>query len=623
MTRIFALSVAATVLLLSSTAQAQYCPSHFDGPPMSISDSRPPPRGTAACLGGGGAEPPNPSGPGGSPPGGGGPSSKASAAECVGDPVAIFGTHSYTFDRIEDFMVRTALGEVSFQRSFVSSDLPWRGGRTEVPTPLAGIPKPFGASRVAGDDSQRWSHNFFSFIDAAHGQWRVRPPRGTEDIFSKCSSAPCWALRPSDSPGEQSRLQWVSSGAFRFFQNDGKQYEYANATPDAGYYFLTRTYDESGRLLAIVNYAKPTSDCPGFIGIADSGLPFISSIETNGGPAIAFTYAPLGSECVVSSVAVGGTTVATYEYQSNQPGHLAQATTLDFDEAYSGYQQGFSVTRSASIVGHTFDAGTIFSPTLGAENDWTVVAATDPTGQWSIAPELVSNPVLPDGGSVCGGNACCTASNSRRVDLVSAGRGDGLDAGASFFSIFYYATGSVNGGVEGHQPTVRIDQCPANAYSCSEGTEKWYWRGIDLNASCGASNPAYLNAVKDKRDNWTVTPHRIFDAGAGLIAFEQTAFLRGVPSTSGPTPDPGTNDENALERSYYTHVYIDGGEYLATETRPSALTSGDITTTYTRNDRGWLTATFVSGSSMLLDGGLEARVVANFTSCAASQLMSA
>lgn len=617
--------VVVLVCLGASAAAAQYCPSHDDGPPKFTGDNRPPPRGAGGqCFGGGGPPPPM-SGGGGPPPGSPGSpgGSSESGAESAGDPATFFATRAYTFDRVEDVMVQTSLGPISFQRSYVSSDLPWRGGRVNGTPTLQGVPKPFGASRIAGDVSQRWSHNFFAFADVRLSEWRVRTPRGTEELFGSCGAGPCWAARYGQSEGELSRLQRRSDGSFLFLQNDGKQYVFGAATEDGGMYFLSEVRDSSGTLVASVNYARPTASCSGFLGLSDAGVPYVSTITTpGGGPTLQLTYSTLGSsQCVVTGVNVNGGAATAYAYQDGVPGHLIGATTPQFVEAYSGYQTSFAVVRdSGTLVMHVLDAGTprlAGTPPIEPENVRTVVRIEDTTGVLGMPNSAMElNVPFPDGGTEwcpAGGHyVCCDADYSRRIDVVSALRGDGSGLASSYSQRFYFSAGATQSSTEGHQPEVRVDLCAPGDYACSPGHIRWLWQGsVNVAAGCGASNPAVATGVMDKRRNWTLTPVTLADAGAGVApAFAQTALLRGVPSnTTDDAPDAGVAGANALETTNYAHTYINGVQYLSTEKHPSALTGGEVVTTYVRDSNGRLTGTFVTGSTTLLNGTVRGPII--------------
>jgi len=499
MTRHIARLAVILVCLGASMAVAQYCPFHEDGPPKFVSGARPPARGSGSCLGGGGGPPPPLSGGGGPPPGSPGSpgGSMEGGSECVGDPVTVFGTRSYTFDRIEDVMVQTPLGPVSFQRSYVSSDLPWRGGRlSDSPTTLEGVPKPFGASRVEGDKSQRWSHNFFALVDLRPSEWRVRAPRGSEEVFAPCTGLPCWAPRHGTAYGEPSRLYRRTDGSFLFLQNDGRQYVFAAATSNGGKYFLSEERDIDGRLVASVNYARPTNACPGFLGLSDSGVPYVSTIVAAAGPTLALSYGTLGSpECVVTGLSVNDAGVASYVYQDGVPGHLVGANTLQFFEGYSAYQSSFVVFRDAGTpaipVVHALDAGAagIASPPLLAQNTLTVVRIDDVQG--SLGLGATAEVLAPfDGGSRCLSSvyACCDANTSRRVDVLSATRGDGSGLAANYTQRFYFSASQYS--VEGHQPEMRVDLCTPGDYSCSPGHIRWLWQGaVSDTQFCSSANP--------------------------------------------------------------------------------------------------------------------------------------
>lgn len=515
--RAFLALVVLATFSLATSARAQYCPA--DPPPSAMPGSRPPKRQShGGCLGGGGSDPGGSGGgsdsPGGAGGGDGPPSpphstdSKAGANECVGDPVTVFGHHSYTLDRIEDVLVKTALGYVSFQRTFVSSDSPWKNGRTDLTQTLTGVPKPFGASRVSCDDSQRWSHNFFSFITTAGSAWRVRTPRGTLEEFSQCT-APCWAPLIADSPGQRSRLKRLADGTFRFHQDDGHEYAFEQ-TPDGGVFYLSKSFDTSGRTLATVSYAAPSAACPS---INAGGVPYISQVVPVGGPTLNFHYTALATpapcstdggplQCVLRAVVTADDAGVTYTYEGNAAGHLASATTPEFIETYSSYATGFAVQRlGAAVVTHGMDAG------LDAG---TVLDVADSSGLISLAPTLVDE---TSSGGCFGDVACCSMPRSRLASIESARSGDGLETNPGFTEKRYFASGNFSV-VHRQMPIARVDAC-TDTNACSAGTFRWLYRPTDLSSSqCYGQTPGSLYATKDKRDFWTVTPHRFLDGGA-------------------------------------------------------------------------------------------------------------
>ena len=529
----------------------------------------------------------------------------------VGDPVMIAGDTAYSFDRLEDFSLTTPTGRFAFHRTYYSSDEPWRGVTASLGAPsgtfrLSGVPKPFGSSRV-DRNSLRWTHSLYSFVDVrasattdGGAQWVVRPPVGTHEQFKNCSTD-CWAAREPGSPGQQNRLYRNSDGGFDYHQADGKRYVYAHAT-GSGMYFLTELGTEDGRLLARVNYATPTP-CTS---VTSATVPWVSSVEVGGGQQLAFTYAlkatlDAGNECVLSSISTGSTTLASYTYEQDLAGLLSQAQTLSFMEGFA-YDAGFTVLRqNAAIVTHG-----------GTE----VTSASDRVGTWSFSGAA-------EGDVYSNGTACSTYPAVERAISNSAPRvGDGADTTAGLIEEYTYMSGR-NLTRDTTVPIKRTDSCTAGGYACSPGSVHWVYAGVSgIGSTCNSSNPGYLYATKNKRDNWTVTPTRAPDGGANS-SFEVAARWVGVPSNGGsngalpnPFPDPGSNGTNALETTTYTYAYQGGSQSVASETRPSALSTdgGVAVTTWVRDSSNRVIRQYQSGATELINGSIPHKVSARFWS---------
>ena len=566
----------------SALGQGTYCPGSGPGrcPDFRICNCPPPPRSSDG---------------------------KGNSPDSIGDPVTVFGEVAYTRDELEDLRLNTSLGTVSFQRRHFSSDVPWNGSKSGVSPPggwlLAGVPKPFGASRVTSN-SLRWTHNFFAFVDVrASPTWVVRAPAGHQDEFVSCT-APCWAGISSDSPGQLNRLEWAADGGFTYYEQTGRRYAFGARTADAGMYFLSSVQDSAGTELAAVSYGPPGGGCAG---LSAGGVPFVSQVAARGGGTLAFTYAAKGSptECVLTSVSALGTDAGvTYTYQDDLPGHLSGVTTPQFAEAFSNYDTAFVVERAGvSVVTHTrADGGSVTS-------------AQDRSGSWILDEGLT-------GTGTCFGNGCCANTMERSVTVSSAKSGDGAGTSAGLVERYGFAAG-YNMTRHEHIPIFRIDSCTASD-ACSPGSIRWFIQGaLNPAGACEGRpaptydfNPGYVYATKDKRDNWTVTPNQFVTFDGGTHAFEQVALYRGVPSSysgSNAFPDAGAGGANALETTTMSWTYINGSQLLQAETRPSAL-GGSVLTSYARDTAGRLTARYVSGSTMLVDGGTVPRTLATFWS---------
>ena len=538
----------------------------------------------------------------------------------VGDPVVIASDTAYSFDRLEDFAITAPTGRFAFNRSYYSSDEPWSGVSKSLGAPadgyrLSGVPKPFGSSRER-TASLRWTHSLFSFVDvrsSATGDggahWVVRPPVGTQEQFDRCPTAPCWAARESASPGQRNRLYRRADGGFEYHQADGKLYIYEAAAADGGMFFLSEASTEDGRLVATVSYANPG----GCAALSSAGVPWVSQVYVGGIQLLSFAYAAKGtmdggSECVLTSIASGATTLSTYSYEQNKAGLVSKVETLSFVEDFV-YDAGFKVLRQGtSLVNHT---GALVS------------SATDRSGSYGF-----SEPTTGD--TFSNGTACSSTPVARRTISSSAGRaGNGSDVSAGLQEEYSYMSGR---GLmrDTAVPLKRVDSCSGTyPYSCSAGSTHWVYVGVNgAGTTCGDSNPGYHWATKNKRDNWTVTPSRPPDGGSSS-AFERMALWVGVPNQAGsngafpnPFPDAGAGGANALEITNYTYGYNGPRQFLETETRPSAiaLDGGLARTTWRRDSANRLIAQYQSGLTLIIDGGsstsdtsyLADRVVATF-----------
>lgn len=76
---------------------------------------------------------------------------------------------AFTEDRIEDFTIRTPLGDVPFVRTYFSDDRVSLASVSDAGLALlSDVPKPFGSSPT-DLRSVRWTHNFASFVDRRLG----------------------------------------------------------------------------------------------------------------------------------------------------------------------------------------------------------------------------------------------------------------------------------------------------------------------------------------------------------------------------------------------------------------------------------------------------------------------
>ncbi|MCC6337320.1 MAG: hypothetical protein IT380_25410, partial [Myxococcales bacterium] len=595
-------ALAAVVVAVTAVdAAAQYCPSN---PPPDDRDPRPKKRDEDSTC----------------------------SRSKKGDPVAVTGYLAYSFDRLEDFFVLSPYGGLSVFRTYYSVDDPWdpdaKGGGdiTFSSCELNGIPGPFGWSNTAygasGHTSLRWTHNLFSFVDKRSSSGTlVRPPSGTVETFGvDCGTAGCWVPRYTlGSPGQPRRLRRTSAG-FELLEEEGQKYVYEAPTADGGMYFLSSVVAASGDVVASVQYAVP--DAGTCATLSTGGVPYVSAVEVNAGPRLEFDYVRLtregaSAECVLSGIrAKTGSTsqsLTTYSYLESggapRPGRLSQVVTPQYTESFD-YTGGFRVSQNGNIVvqhdHQQADGGfSVFhSKDFLGELDFAVLQSGNCNGQWNAS-------------------YCCSPGQAyqRTVTSLSAGRGDGSDAGASFTQAYRYAGGY---GRARHtaQPLGRTDSCP-DASVCSDGTVTWLWDsamasfpGDTFSGNCSSTRPGYVSGIKNKRDNWVMTPNR-FVSDAGIPLFEQLSEQRGIPSDTSMLPLLGTITDgvfsNALEWTKYEYQYPNATQRVSKETQPSAI-SGTRETEYRFDAQGRVIATVTTGKTRDLAGVESTKWRATFVS---------
>ncbi|WP_408888349.1 RHS repeat-associated core domain-containing protein [Myxococcus faecalis] len=274
----------------------------------------------------------------------------------IGDPV-LLGSRSTKHDTT-DVVISGVLGNLEFKRSYVTNEGRWALEKSLVTSSGATIPTPFGNS-PAHPNSLHWWHNFYSFVypqatSASAERWHIREGSGRLLEFLGCQRSPSSCLaHPAPLSGEtQGRLLWEStgpsSGYFVLHQPGVGRFIYADIWQPSGSttgdtrYFLTRIEDAqqltpSGqpRVLATLTYAPPTGiTCPGLSTGANSGVPYLASVESAEGTRLRFEYKLISStdahhplQCVLKQVLVDSvqgssqpTPIISYNYLKNGSG---------------------------------------------------------------------------------------------------------------------------------------------------------------------------------------------------------------------------------------------------------------------------------------------------------------
>ncbi|NMO14735.1 RHS repeat-associated core domain-containing protein [Pyxidicoccus fallax] len=423
-------------------------------------------------------------------------------------------------------------------------------------TPLAGVPKPFGASPSASD-SVLWWHNYLSLVTEEAGNWSVRDRGGQLYQYRPCTGVPCWASLASNNASVRHRLQRVSTG-FILHSDEGERLvfeaPYVAPTGSVTRYFLTKISSSSGSTLAQLTYRQPPyASCPtGATGTAP-GVPYLAEIRSPVSHLV-LTYRPLqradgGVECVIGDVSLQGsetdggtslTPVVAYTYASDgtaeRPGHIAAAAWAGRHESYEYTSAGFVQTASdGTRVVHQYTNG--------------VVSQSDAPGQ-VLQVSTTSQAV----GCQPGSNCCGAAPRARAVIDLSAGRGDGLDGGSGLTQT--YETLS-NLGQSLEPRLYRLTESCNVAGACSPGSTQSEW-------TCSTpTQPGYEKARKDKRGSWEVYAYASLDGGVPGLPPQRTSVKRGASDMNGT---------GALEEEFFTYEQgTDGTPLLKTEEEASVL----------------------------------------------------
>lgn len=517
--------------------------------------------------------------------------------------------HGGSIDNTVDFTFRTPLWDFKFERTFVSSVSTWGdwGGYFAFGSPLSGVPAPFGKEQ-SGDGLRMW-HSLYAI--AAH---RDVPGQaayiGLQDLygfvheFKPCQPLPvtgayCFADPITEAPATRSRLKMTYGAGPTLIQEDGLILHYdVSILASPVVYFLSSigrftSNANEVQLLAITYFGiggvtQPPSFTTPVCGSA-SGIPYIQevSFQPTSNQKLYFEYGLAGQpggiqeQCVLKrvfhhSAAGTDTPLVTYSYSLNDAGYPQLGSRVNTDggtptESYtykSGTSEAFNRYAFAPgeglITQKTLDSGKIASSVGGGLQRASV--ATGPGNDFACNNRL------------CGGQApcatlCCTGpTRETSISFNTQGGTSNLLAPAQFTSVYYSMSGLTQ---SWHSPVLfsKADTLVSgDPGAVSAGSEDWYWKDAKGDNKCGTAAPGVVWAHKDKRGNFTVTPHTVNTDG-GSVRIEQTALKIGATDRDG---------NNALESEGYTYSYGPYARQRIASTTKNSVISGTTTveTTY-------------------------------------------
>jgi hypothetical protein len=326
--------------------------------------------------------------------------------------------------------------------------------------------------------------------------------------------------------------------------------------------------------------------------------------------------AGLSRECVLTTIeghrADGGVSpLAFYEYRSVL-GHPELARVLDapgqsvkesYDYGDAGFE--FTVFRGDS-ANPTPAVRHVLNPTGGITPPFRVVSSSaGGPERTSVVLGVEKDPEV----DLCPvANSCCPSQvawrNSTINELTSSGgSSSSLVSGSSTYTLL--------GGFEMslHDALLirREDADTGGSGAVVPGTVDYHYLTTDGGASnCSNGAIATLWAVKNKADDFVVTPKRLImpDAGPALAAVETTSRLLGASSVSGT---------GALQSSAFGYSYGSSSQQrLVTTTRASTIQSGNSAVSTQRYAGDRIDATFESGWTRNISGTASQRVVGTF-----------
>jgi RHS repeat-associated protein len=467
----------------------------------------------------------------------------------AGDPVNT--AQGTSFARVVDVEIPGSAGTLKFARRYSSNPLEWAHDG-----PLAGAPKPFGAS-LAQPHSVQWWHEYLSVVVMSGNRWSVRDREGRLLRFYACSGVPCQAEPGFGNKSIRERLQRTATG-FVLVTAEGERLvfeaPFAPASGGVDRYFLSRILSQQGATTATLSYRQPADMlCPAGAAGSGSGVPYLAEVASPEARLL-FDYRTLQNasgqaECVISSVSLQSSSadagsavpVVTYTYTLDgsveRPGRLASAVWGSRSESYE---------YTGGVYQQSGSDGLLMRHEYGGTGE--VALAQGGGESWQF------NPVVTVGTCQSGSNCCGRPVTVRQAQNLYAGRGDGTDGGVVLTRTFE----TLPHFYQQLEPRLyrMTDTCPPNTDGCTPGTVQYEW------TCTTATSPGHELARKDKRGNWEAYTYAE-DGGVVTTPLERIAVKRGATDKNGA---------NALEQDFSSYTYGPHGEQLlAAEERDTVL----------------------------------------------------
>jgi RHS repeat-associated protein len=551
--------------------------------------------GAGGGGGGPGAGGPDPSGGPGCPSSGGGPG---------GGPFTIQGNISNPLDIrygeavfVEDDVPidrRPGLFPL-FQRTFWGYDFD--------ANPSQGV-LPFG-SGISPSGQPWWRHSAMALFQQSGGSSYLYLPPGILMDLGSISTSAGWIPLQSEQDQRPESVYQESPSVFRWTRGSGISY-YFSLPDQSGFNDLLPVEAVSRDNVSVRQfcYSDPLSTgvgtCKGLFS-NDAGVPYLRTITDEYGSVLALTWAATDGGYLLSNLALNGTTVATYSYDSTG------LITADLGSSSGGPKIQYAQTLFAADGGITFQrsvGGTVISQkywdpsvpdfyTPGNSDEAVVSAQTLPTlneGQnWSVGYDWTGGlSGLPEG-------------YKRHITDSHAQLGDGVHA-ATGWSREYYVNDGTGADWHGGETVAVRDACDAG---CSPGTA-WYvapFSPISPPFACANGNTCWsTREVIDKQGHTTV--QQIYDRSqdppydvicGGIPGFGDAGFLpcthqeilteiRGALTVD--AGETGNTFTGGVTRNYTysynsdlrTPSFGDWGQRMKTETEPSVMDGGTVTT---------------------------------------------
>lgn len=550
-----------------------------------------------------------------------------------GDPATVHG--GFTWHPSTDLQISTPAGEFELERFFFSDSTNNAGAWNQV-LGQNNLPRPFNGpgTRV------QWWHSLFSFVylTSSHAiyvtgqtgnQHRFQAPSYCTSTSPYIPTGPCYWTRAETPEGRQ--LRSLSTG-FIVTESDHslRHYQAKFSASTNVYYLLTKLQTPEGATLADINYGAPagTTNCPSSVPPPGEVAPYITSVVLAGGHTLSFRYLQQGSgnPCTLGAIdyqptSGAGVELVSYTLATSPAGRIVAARFRDGGagaESYSYLDGGFTVLRlGGQLFRHSWkaDGG---GPTGQTLTD--VAVELTGTGNWPTATVLAQGgvPATYQPLTTAGANLTETSPTSGNgILLTTAIAGTSGDTNYTSATLTTTYVSARNLSVAHRRFRLRDTDTCTPSEACSAGENRYELRATPYTEAASNGDPT-VSAVKDKRNNWVLTPKLpVFvvmeDGGflnTGSYGFGQTPALesirRGAYEDGGKVVDP-------LEREHYTYLSKPWARYaMETKKSPSAmagLDGGMVTTTYSYDDTdaglrmtrevtaGWTLASVTTGAT--------------------------